>query len=130
VARPTSPRPTDGELSILNVLWKHSGRSVRQIRKELEKQSDVTNQSVLRRLEIMIEKGYVREDASDRPKIYYAVITEAKAKRRFVRDLIARLFEGSAKELVLHALKAEKTSASELSDIQRRLNKLKKSSNG
>lgn len=98
---------------------------MRKIRRELEKEGEVTNQSILRRLQIMIEKGYIKVDDSDRPQIYHAVVTEGDTKRRLISDMIARAFGGSAKDLVLHALKSKKTSAEELAEIQKRLNQLK-----
>jgi len=124
VARPTHSRPTDGELIILELLWRQGGRTAEQVRRQLAKAGDVTPGSIQNRLQIMIEKGYLQRDESVWPRVYTAKIKEDSAKRSLLNDLIGRVFGGSAKNLVMHTLASRKATSQELAEIRKRLDEL------
>src|SRR6266508_4808902 len=56
------PRPTDGELEILRVLWERGASTVRQVHDTLEARRPAGYTTVLKLLQIMTEKGLVRRD--------------------------------------------------------------------
>jgi predicted transcriptional regulator len=64
-----------------------------------------------------------RNDA-ERAHVYQATQSEEHAQRGLVRDLLDRVFEGSAQKLVLQALTAQKASPEELAEIRRLLDQL------
>jgi len=113
------PQPTDGELLILNVLWRRGPSTVRQVHEELAPERDTGYTTTLKLLQIMHEKGLVRRDTSERSHVYEAACGEAAVKRGVVGDLLDRVFEGSARQLVMQALEAGKVSADELRQIRR-----------
>jgi predicted transcriptional regulator len=113
------PQPTDAELLILNVLWRRGPSTVRQVHEELAPQRDTGYTTTLKLLQIMHEKGLVRRDTSERSHVYEAACGEAATKRGVVGDLLDRVFEGSARQLVMQALEAGKVSADELREIRR-----------
>jgi len=113
------PQPTDGELLILNVLWRRGPSTVRQVHEELAPERDTGYTTTLKLLQIMHEKGLVRRDTSERSHVYEAACGEAATKRGVVGDLLDRVFEGSARQLVMQALEAGKVSADELRQIRR-----------
>ena len=55
-----------------------------------------------------------------------AALAQGEAQRRFVGDLLDRLFNGSAHRLVLQALSTKKASAAELAEIRRLLDDMEK----
>jgi BlaI family penicillinase repressor len=112
-------QPTDGELLILNVLWRRGPSTVRQVHEELAPERDTGYTTTLKLLQIMHEKGLVRRDTSERSHVYEAACSEAATKRGVVGDLLDRVFEGSARQLVMQALEAGKVSADELREIRR-----------
>ncbi len=124
--RTPPPRPTDLELAILRVLWKHGSISVREVLNRLnqERQTEAGYTTVLKMLQIMTEKGLVNRDDSERPQIYSARLTQQQTQRQLVSDLLARAFDGSAKGLVMQALAAKEASAEDLAQIEQILNKL------
>jgi BlaI family transcriptional regulator, penicillinase repressor len=124
VARPKSSKPTDGELEILRVLWSSDGRTVRQVHRELHKKTPVSYSSVLTRMQIMHQKGYLRRDEGARPHVYYRTISESQTKANVLRDVIAKLFGGSTKSLMMHALRLQKASPRELKALRKRLEEL------
>jgi predicted transcriptional regulator len=121
MAKPTLPRPTDGELSILRVLWERGPSTVRQVHDILSRDRAAAYTTTLKLLQIMTEKGLVRRDDSDRSHIYQARMTETQTQRQLVRDLLDRAFGGSASKLVMQALAARRSTPEELTEIRRLL---------
>lgn len=116
--QPPLPRPTDGELAILRVLWERGPSTVRQVHEVLSRERPAAYTTALKLLQIMTEKGLVRRDDSDRSHVYHARLTEEQTQRQLVRDLMDRAFGGSAAKLVVQAL-AGRASAEELSEIRK-----------
>ena len=118
------PRPTDAELEILKVLWRRGPSTVREVFETLGETRGTGYTTVLKLMQIMAEKGLVTRDESERAHRYAPALEEDEAQRRLVGDLLRKAFDGSARDLVLHALSAERASAEELSEIRRMLDEL------
>src|SRR6478672_3408956 len=119
MSRTVVPRPTDAELSILRVLWDRGPSTVRQVHEALARDRQAAYTTALKLLQIMIEKGLVERDESDRTHIYRARLSEETTQRQLVRDLVDRAFGGSSSKLVMQALASKRASAEELSDIRK-----------
>jgi predicted transcriptional regulator len=121
-AQPQLPRPTDGELAILRVLWQCGPSTVRTVQAALGPETGYT--TVLKFMQIMTDKGLLRRDDSVRTHVYEAVRPQAATQRQLVKDLIDRAFAGSAQKLVLQALSSKKASREELAEIRRLLDEM------
>ena len=117
------PRPTEGELAILRVLWEGGPYTVREIQKILNGTRPTGYTTVLKLLQIMTEKGLVERDEKVRPQIYRARNSQEQTQRQLVRDLLDRAFGGSVRTMVLQALAAKKSSAEELQAMEKLLDK-------
>lgn len=117
-------RPTDAELTILQVLWDQGPATVREVYKILKNSKDVGYTTVLKLMQIMTDKGLVERDETCRPQLYRPRIPREQTERQFVTDMVDRVFGGSAKRLVLQALETQKASPDELAQIEKLLNKL------
>jgi predicted transcriptional regulator len=117
------PRPTGAELEILRVLWQRGPSTVREVLEALERR-DVGYTTVLKLLQIMVEKGLVNRDLSQRAHVYEARLPREQTERQLVRDLVDRAFGGSAERLVMQALSSKKASAQELDRIREFLDRL------
>jgi predicted transcriptional regulator len=115
--KPT-PRPTDAELAILNVLWQRGPSTVREVHDALSETHDSGYTTTLKLMQIMTEKGLVVRDESQRAHVYSSRLGEQKTQRQLLGDLIDRAFGGSPAKLVMQALSASKASADELSAIR------------
>ena len=113
-------RPTDGELEILRVLWGRGPSGVGKVHKILHAVKGTAYNTTLKLLQIMLEKGLVTRDDSERPQIYQAAVPEGEMQRHLVLDLLQRAFGGSARKLVA-ALTASDISKDELAEIRRLL---------
>lgn len=110
------PLPTDAELAILRVLWTDGSSTVREVLDRLDTDQGYT--TVLKHLQIMLDKGLVTRDESGRAHVYASAVEEADTQRHLVRDLLDRAFGGSARQLVMRALSTEDVTEDELDDIR------------
>jgi len=119
-------RPTDAELTILQVLWDRGPSTVRQVFKVISGAKKVGYTTVLKLMQIMTDKGLVERDENCRPQLYRPCLPREQTERQLVKDLVDRAFGGSARRLVMQALEAKKASPSELAQIEKLFNKLER----
>jgi BlaI family penicillinase repressor len=128
------PQPTPAELAILRVLWRRGRSTVRDVLDELNRgrpaDSPAGYTTVLKLMQIMTDKGLVRRDASQRTHAYEPAIGEEQTQRRLVHDLLDRVFNGSARKLVLHALSAQPATPQEIAEIRSLLDAMEQGGNG
>ena len=114
-----SPRPpTPAELEILRVLWSRGPSTVREVHEELQRHRESGYTTVLKLLQIMVEKGHVERIEGCRPQVYRARRSRLQTQRQFLRDLSERLFAGSAGQLAMQALSLEPASPEEIEEIR------------
>ena len=118
------PKPTEGELAILRVLWQRGPGTVRDVFETLNAGQPTGYTTVLKMMQIMTEKGLLERDDSERSHVFTPRLAEDATQRQLVTDLLARAFNGSAKKLVLHALSARKASPRDLAEITRLLDQI------
>jgi predicted transcriptional regulator len=129
MSRGALPRPTDAELEILRVLWQRGPSTVREVQETLSGVKPTGYTTVLKMLQIMTEKGLVRRDEMQRAHVYEARLAQEQTQQQLVSDLLERVFDGSASNLVMHALETNKnkrTSSDELSKIRRLLDEFER----
>lgn len=112
------PRPTNAELAILQVLWQTGEGTVRDVHEVLSAQRDTGYTTVLKTMQIMVEKGLLHREEQGRAHVYRPTIPAFDAKQGLVGDLMERAFGGSARELVMHALNAKPATQEELNAIR------------
>jgi BlaI family transcriptional regulator, penicillinase repressor len=114
-------KPTASELEILRVLWVRGPSTVREVHEALSEKKALGYTTVLKLLQIMTAKGTVRRDEGQRAHVYEACQPATETKRQLVGDVLQRVFEGSASELMIHALEGRRTSRKELDELRRLL---------
>jgi predicted transcriptional regulator len=120
IAHPT-PKPTASELEILQVLWERGPSTVREVHEALSEKRPIGYTSVLKFMQIMTAKGTVRRNEEQRAHVYEAVESAEKTKRQLALDVLQRVFEGSASDLMMHALAGRKASKEEIEEMRRLL---------
>jgi len=114
-----SPKPTDAELAILRVLWQRGPSTVKQVQQVLEATKKTGYTTVLKFMQIMVEKGLVTRDESPFAHVYQARVPREQTQRTLVADLLERAFEGSTSRLLLQALATKKATPEELAEIRK-----------
>jgi len=126
-ASSSSPRPTDAELEILNVLWQRGASTVREVHQAITRtRPSMGYTTVLKLMQIMAEKRMVRRDERERAHVYEARLEREQTQRQLIGDLLERAFEGSALKLVMQALSAKQASAEELTSIREMLDEFER----
>jgi BlaI family penicillinase repressor len=122
------PKPTEAELGILNVLWERGPSTVRDVHEALYRDEGAGYTTALKLLQIMHGKGLVLRDDSERAHVYRPAISKERTQRRFVSDIVQRVFDGSPSQLVLRALGGRpKATREELEEIRALLNRIEES---
>jgi BlaI family penicillinase repressor len=123
MARPSSRYPTELELEILKILWREGPCSGRQVRDALVPFRDLAYTSVMTILGIMTRKRYVRRNKHGPGYVYQASISEGQATKRMFRDMIDRLFDGSAVAVMQHLLETSDLDDEELRQLRQIINR-------
>jgi BlaI family transcriptional regulator, penicillinase repressor len=119
------PLPTDSELEILNALWASGPATVREVHEALiSKGTGYT--TILKQMQMMVEKGLLTRSERFRSHVYEVSIPREATQQQVAGSVLERVFGGSARDLVLGALSAQKVSAEELAEIRKILDKAEK----
>ena len=116
----SAPRLGRVQLRIVQVLWEKRRANAREITDALNRGAHgpiahSTVQTLLRKLET---KGAVAHDVEDRTFVFHPLVEEDCVKRGATRELLDRVFEGSAAGLVAYLLENERVSGKELAQIR------------
>ena len=111
------------QLLIMKVLWESGPCTAREITDALNKIMEIahsTVQTLLRKLEV---KEVVAHELRDRTFYFRSLIEPEGVRKPATRELIDRMFEGSAGRLVSYLLRNESISGEELKNIQQLIDK-------
>ena len=115
------------QLRIMQVLWKKGRVNAREITEILNKESPIahsTVQTLLRKLE---NKGSIDHDIEDRTFVFYPLVKANQVIKSVSREMIDRMLQGNAGDLVCYLIKHEQISKSELKQIRKLINEKGKS---
>src|ERR1700689_3162108 len=119
-------RPTEAELEILTVLWSRGPSTVRDVHESIARRKPTQYTTVLKMLQIMVEKRLVERNEEARAHVYQASRPREWTQRQIAGDLLERAFGGSAKSLLVGALSSRKTSKQDLAEIRKLLDEYEK----
>ena len=114
-------KPTASELEILRVLWVRGPSTVREVHDALSEKKSLGYTTVLKLLQIMTTKGTVRRNETQRAHVYEAGLPAEQTKRQLAGDMLQRVFEGSASQLMMHSLAGRKASREEIEELRQML---------
>jgi BlaI family transcriptional regulator, penicillinase repressor len=119
MARKTSAALTDAEAAVMAIVWRLRKASVGDVVAAMNETRAVTYSTVQTILRILETKGYVTHQKVARAFIYEPVVDERQARRRALRHLVNRLFEGSPSLLVLNVLEDEDINPAEREQLRK-----------
>jgi len=113
---------SDAELDIMKVLWKYGSLTSPAIFAKITTGEDRKIGTLKTLLSRLVQKGSVRcEEINSRHYLYIPVLTEDEYLRVNRRRLIDRVFDGSAKKLLLNLVKEENVTREELEELIREI---------
>jgi BlaI family penicillinase repressor len=126
MARPAATQPTEVELQILQVLWERGSATAREIHERVSADRDTNYSTTVKMLSVVLAKGLIRRDESVRPQVFRAALTQSRAQRSMLKDLVRKAYDGSLSSLVMQALSIERASSAELAQIRKLLDEIEK----
>ena len=122
----TIPKPTAAELELLQSLWPLGSATAKQVHEAmLAEKPELAYGTVLRLMQIMHTKGILIRDESARSHVYAPAQARDALQTNLLKDLVQKAFAGSAKALVLAALRSG-ISKKERDEIEKILKEEKK----
>ena len=115
------PLLTDQELEIMKVVWARESVTVRDVYEELLKRRKIAYTTVMTMMGILEQKGHLKKSADERAYVYTPSQPQREVVGSMVHDFLKRVFNGSAKPLLVHLLEDKKLSPEELDEIRKLL---------
>jgi BlaI family transcriptional regulator, penicillinase repressor len=116
---------TESELELLAILWQIGPAPVAKIAEHFPEDRRRGHTTVQKLLQLMHQKGLVERDEEQRAHIYRPTALAEKARKSFAREMVSRVFGGSARALLVNAVGEDLTEA-QIAEIERILNDAKK----
>ena len=114
-----SPKLTDAELEIMHVVWELDNATVREVHERLNQRRALAYTTVMTMMNILEEKGHLTRNKQGRAYRYEPVRPKSQVISGMVDDFVGKVFEGSARPLVLGLVKDRKLSEKDLEEIAR-----------
>ncbi len=111
------PRFTPGELAVMQTLWEHGELKPSEVQENFRE--PIKNPALRSYLAILLEKGHVSRRKVGKAYYYRAVTRRSTAFRSMIREIADAYCDGSARNLVLNLIRAEKLSDEELLELKR-----------
>ena len=115
--RTRKPVLTEHELAIMQIVWQRPAVTVRDVYEELLKRRKIAYTTVMTMMGILEAKGYLKRNRDAKAYVYRATKGKSKVLASMVSDFVNRVFDGSAKPLLVHLVENEHLSQEELDEI-------------
>jgi len=126
----TNVVPTQGELLILQAIWKIGEGTIDQIVAASEQHPSPNYKTTQAMLRIMEQKNLVAHRTEGRAFIYRPKVDRDKVNRGTIRSLLARNFGGSRTELLINLIEDETLSEGELKDLEELIRRYRREMGG
>ena len=103
----TTEHFTPLELEIMKVLWEHGPADVREVMTRLAADRPLAYTTVQTMLNVLVRKGKAKRTLADRAYRYRPAISREKATATTLRDIVERIFGGSAEALVMSLMETK-----------------------
>ena len=113
----SSGQLTPLELEIMKVLWENAPANVLAVQKRLP--GGLAYTTVQTMLNVLYRKAKVTRSRQGRAYLYQPVVSQEAARGQALRDVINRLFGGSAESLVMTLVKSHRLTPSKLAELNK-----------
>lgn len=114
-SRPPAARLSQGEIEILEMLWRESAVTIQQAQQAMGKPIGYT--TVQTRLNRLVEKGHVAR-SSARPAHYSAVLTPEEVRQRDLSTLVDQVSRGRVVPLVAQLINQRDITSAEIAELK------------
>ena len=121
--RPKSDTLTGQELEIMKVIWPRGQATIREVYDELRAHRTIAYTSVQTMMNVLETKGHLKREPGEKANVYSPVRPHQAVVKSMVREFVNRVFDGSARPLLVHLLKEKGLTERERRELQKLLDK-------
>jgi BlaI family transcriptional regulator, penicillinase repressor len=114
---------TSQELEIMKLIWPKGQATIREVYDQLREQRTIAYTTVQTMMNILETKGHLKKQAGEKAHVYFPVRPQQIVVKSMVREFVDRVFDGSARPLLVHLLKEKGLTERERRELQRLLEK-------
>lgn len=112
---------TNQELEIMKVVWQRGSATVREVYEELLQHRKIAYTTVMTMMGILEQKRRLKKEMSDRAYVYRPAEPQDAVVGSMVTDFVKRVFDGSAKPLLVHLVQNDEISPEQIEEIRKLL---------
>ena len=109
------------ELELMKVLWRIGPATVQQVQDELDLEPPLAYTTIQTMLNVLHTKGRVKRSLKERAYRYRAAVSREQIISSTMKDIIDRMFGGSAESLVMSLVQTRHLTPEKLERLKRRL---------
>src|SRR5687767_12512384 len=114
---------TGQELEIMKAIWSRGQATVREVYDGLREHRTVAYTTVQTMMNILETKGHLKKEPGDKAQVYVPVRPQQAVVKSMVREFVERVFDGSARPLLVHLLNEKGLTERERRALQKLLDK-------
>jgi predicted transcriptional regulator len=114
---------TAQELEIMKIVWPLGRATVRDVYEHLRERRGIAYTTVQTMMNILEEKGHLKKEPGEKAQWYLPVRPQKVVVSSMVSEFVDRVFDGSARSLLVHLVSQKGLSARERRALQRLLEK-------
>ncbi len=103
----------------MKIVWQKGQASVRDVYEVLLERRKIAYTTVMTMMRVLERKGYVKARRVNRAYIYRPAHAERQVLRSMVREFVDRVFNGSARPLLVHLVEDRRLSKDEIEELER-----------
>ncbi len=107
----------------MKVIWRMSRATVRDVYEDLKTRRTIAYTTVQTMMNILETKGHLKKEPGEKAQTYVPVRPQQTVVRSMVREFVDRVFDGSARPLLVHLLKEKGLTTAEHRELQKLLDK-------
>ena len=105
----------------MKIVWRRGSATVRDVYEDLLAHRKIAYTTVMTMMGILEQKGHLKKSADERAYVYRPTQPQREVVGNMVQDFVKRVFNGSAKPLLVHLIEDQKISPEELDEVSRLL---------
>jgi len=121
--RKRSDTLTGQELEIMKVIWTLGGGTIRDVYDTLRERRTIAYTTVQTMMNILESKGHLKKTPGEKASVYAPTQPQQQMVRSMVREFVNRVFDGSARPLLVHLAGEKGLTERERKQLQKILDK-------
>jgi len=102
----------------MKIVWQRGNSTVREVYEELLRGRKIAYTTVMTMMGTLEKKGRLRKSEQGRAYVYTPVEPETKVVGSMVQEFVKRVFNGSAKPLLVHLVESMDADGEQLEEIR------------